>query len=99
MDKVRIDRQPPFEDDIEYEIINGITYIVPGTEGVSTLTSSGSGTGWWKFSEKEPNAVPIGLCIVNDKPNLWSWEPKSKITMDEYKMLLLSSHPLFVIIQ
>lgn len=63
----------------------------------STVEQKGAPKYWWKLpnSEAERAKVPIGLYIVHDRPNHWSWEPATRMSLSAYQLLLLSSEVNF----
>jgi hypothetical protein len=84
MDNVRVPKDATLDDQ---------NNVVPMTKGVSTFEKPSNEKNWWEFPASA--SPPARIHIENDSPGHWGWQPKVKMTLDEFKEQLRSSHASF----
>ena len=85
MDHVRVGKDiTSFERD-------GVLWVAARSGGVSTFSSQGVGTHWWRLPRGY--TYPDTLVAVNDHGNHYNWEPSADMPFAEYVTLLAAVHP------
>jgi hypothetical protein len=72
--------------DVECYEENHEIWVIANSGGISTFAAQGSGRNWWKLNQGTD--IPIGLELINDYGNHWSWEPRYTMRLEEYKHAL-----------
>ena len=69
----------------------GVLWVAARSGGVSTFSSQGIGTHWWRLPRGY--TYPDTPVVVNDHGNHYNWEPSADMPFAQYVTLLAAVHP------
>jgi hypothetical protein len=88
-----------------FVIENGIESLDPAKMnpqyGISTLGKPNLGAsfatgGWYEYPEEDPTGIPTDLCVVSNGKGHWGWQPKERMPLDMFKVLMLTVEPKMI---